>query len=349
MNHLTADPFLDREWSVDELSHMMLEVPNIYTMITQLGIFGDPIPLPNRYVGIEIQGMTLTLLQTTQWGGPATKGSVGKRKRHLFEIPHTAHEDLVTGAEIQDLRGFGVRAPMMFEDLVGRKLATMALKHYLTHEWRRIGALKGLIVDADGSTLYDLFSIFNVVQHVADFSSGGWNQNMRDTDRYMEANLNGDRMTGTAYICSTQFMDALLEDTDIKASYNAAAALTRQNPNLDDVRKMFVHQNKVFMEYNATFPVINQDGTADTVKAVADGEAIVFPIGTLDSASSYAAPADFIDTVNTPGLLMYARERFAGAPGGADGYNRNREFHTQSNFLPLWRRPKLLVKATVND
>jgi hypothetical protein len=124
--------------------------------------------------------------------------------------------------------------------------------------------------------------------------------------------------------------------------------MMRQNPNIDDVRKMFIHQNKVFMEYNATFPVLNADGTSTTVKAVEDGEAIIFPLGTIDSAACYASPADFIDTVNTPGLLMYARERFAGQAGGSDGYNRNREFHTQSNFLPLWRRPKLLVKGSIN-
>jgi len=50
------------------------------------------------------------------------------------------------------------------------------------------------------------------------------------------------------------------------------------------------------------------------------------------------APADFNETVNTPGLPLYAKL----APRK---FERGWDIHTQSNPLPLCRRPEVLVKV----
>lgn len=340
MTGLTVDPFTLREFSVEELTTLINVVPNMYTLVTQLGVFGGaPIPLTETYVGIEINNGVLNLLPTTERGGPASKGSVGKRKRKLIEIPQVAHEDMITGAELQNLKGFGSAAPMMFEDKVMQKLGTMAGKHYLTMEWHRVGALAGKILDADGTTLLDLFTEFGVTQLEVPFGgASSIGQYCRDVKRHIEDNLNGEVMTGVAALCSPEFFDMLLEDADTKAAYNAAAAMMRLNPNIDDVRPMFLHQGILFLEYRGSASYLNAAGTVTTRKFIAANDARFFPLGTRNTAYHYTAPADFIDTVNTFGQLMYAREKMG-------DYNRWREYHTQSNCLPLWTRPELLVRG----
>jgi hypothetical protein len=85
----------------------------------------------------------------------------------------SAHEDTINVGDLQNLRAFGGNAPIMLNDAVSRKLLTMALKHQLTHEWRRIGALSGLILDSDGSTMIDLYSEFGVTKKVEFFGAAG--------------------------------------------------------------------------------------------------------------------------------------------------------------------------------
>jgi len=140
-------------------------------------------------------------------------------------------------------------------------------------------------------------------------------------------------------LCSVGFYDMLLEDADIKAAYSAAAAMLRMNPNIDDVRPVFYHQGIWFMEYRGSAGQLNSDGTTTSRKFLNDNEARFFPLGTMQSAASFAAPGDFIEALNMPGQLYYAKA----APVRFD---RGIDLHTQSAFLPLWLRPKVLVKGS---
>lgn len=337
---LTIDGFSDREFSVEELTLAMNKVPNMYTLVTSLGIFGDPIPLPTTYVSLEIDNYVLNLLPVTQRGAPATKGSTGKRQRKLFEIPMSAHEDAIQVADLQNMTMFGSKAPMMLEDAVNRRLLQMTMKHQITHEWRRIKALQGVILDSDGSTLLDLFSEFGVTQLAVPFGgASAINQYIRTVKRHIEDNLAGDVMTGVAALCSSSFYDMLLDDDDIKAAYNAAAAMMRLNPNIDDVRPVFMHGGVQFIEYRGKADQKLADGTVTTRAFIADGDAIFFPVGTMQSAASFTAPGDFLEAFNMPGQLYYAKS----AP--TDKYNRGIELHTQSAFLPVWMRPATLVRG----
>lgn len=335
------DGIINREFTVPELSAILMDVPNMYTLITDLGIFGAPVPLETTTVAVETWNGTLNLLPTTERGGPATKGVIGKRGKKIFEIPQIAHEDAIMAADIQNLARFGSRAPLMFEDKVAEKLQTMAMKHYLTHEWFRAAALQGKVVDADGTELVNFFTEFGVSEQVEFFGAAG---SMRDhvvaVKRHIEDNLRGEAMTGIACLCSREFMDMLLGDTDVKAAYNSAAAMLQLNPNLMDVRFSFMFQGVLFVEYNGQGSYVNPTtGAVTTVKFIPANTARFFPLGTIDCAHFVCAPADFIDTVNMPAQLFYARPHVL-------KHNRGLELYTQSNPLPIWKKPALLVKGS---
>lgn len=337
---IVIDGFTNREFSAEELTLTMNKVPNFYDAVTRLGIFGNPIPLATTYVALEINNQVLNLLPVTERGGPASQGAVGKRKRKLFEVPLSAHEDSIKVGDLQNLLAFGSKAPMMLDAEVARKLMTMSMKHQLTHEWRRIKALHGIILDADGSTLINLFDEFEVTQKTEFFgATGTFNQHCRKVKRHIEDNLMGDSMTRVGCFCSSGFFDAMIEDDDVKEAYNYAAGRANYNPNIDDVRPAFVHQDIMFMEYRGNASLLNQDGTTTVSKFIADNEARFFPMGTMQSAASFAAPGDFMEALNMPGQLYYAKS----APVRFD---RGVDLHTQSSFLPIWTRPATLVRGT---
>lgn len=340
MSDLVFEGFADREFTTEELSAAMNVVPNNYNAVTSLGIFGNPIPLATTMVRLDINNGVLALLPVTERGGPASKGTQGKRAAKIFEIPNISHEDAVMAAEIQNLRAFGQFAPEMFEDAVNRKLATMAMKHMLTHEWHRVGALSGIILDSDGAAMLNLFTEFGATEKVEYFgAAGSVRDHIVDIKRHIEDNLLGDVMTGVAALCSPEFFDMLVNDTDVKAAYNAAAMVSAMNPNLRDTRPMFVYQDVAFVEYRGQAGVLNADGTTTTRKFIPANTARFFPLGTMDSAASYVAPADFIETVNKPGQLFYAKPHLL-------KYGRGLELHTQSNLLPIWKRPACLVQGS---
>lgn len=341
---LVIDGFTNREFSVDELTHVMNMVPNRYGLVTQLGIFPPPLPLSTTHVGLEQQDWSLNLLPATQRGAPGTRGTVGKRKRLLFEIPQITHEDAITVADVQNLRAFGSFAPKMLEDSMREKLVTMVSKHALTHEWYRINALQGKLLDSDGAVMYNFFTEFGITPPVAAFSGvASIPAKLRNIKRHIELNLKGETMTRVMCLASKQFMEMLFADTEIKTAYNMAMAsfqaMVAANPTLSDRRFSFVVQEIEFVEYLGTAASPNADGTFTTRKFIPDGDAVFFPLGTMESARQWVAPGDFEESVNMPGQLFYAKE-------ARDKWGRSRDILTQSNLLVMWQRPALLVRGT---
>lgn len=349
MSDLVMDGLTNRDFTVDELTTVMNVIPNSFGLVSNLGIFGAPIPLATTTVRLEIDNWTLNLLPATERGAPGTKGSVGKRSAKIFEVPQITHEDAVKVADVQNLRAFGSYAPRMLNDLVQRKLVTMVNKHSITHEWYRVNALQGKLLDSDGSTMIDYFSEFGVTQPVACFSGGAFttvSAKLRAIKRHMELNLKGEVMTGVGCLASHQFMEMLFADAEIKAAYNQAMAAHQLfmalNPTLSDRRFSFTVQEITFIEYNGSASAKNADGTSTVRKFIPDNDARFFPLGTQSTAMQFVAPGDFVEAHNMPGQLFYAK--MAG-----DKWDREREILTQSNLLVMWNRPALLVRGTTGS
>ena len=69
-----------------------------------------------------------------------------------FVIPHIPHDDVVLPEEVQGIRAFGSENELeALANLIAKKLQTMRNKHAITLEHLRMGALKGMILDADGT------------------------------------------------------------------------------------------------------------------------------------------------------------------------------------------------------
>jgi len=326
----------DPAFSVGELTASINILPNKYGRLEQLNLF--PVKgVRTRTIFVEEQNGVLTLLQSQPVGAPGQTGKQGKRKVRSFVIPHLPHDDIVLPQDVEGIRAFGSQdAFKTVQSEILDKLQSMKNKHDITLEHLRIGALKGIILDADASTLYNLYTEFGIVQKTVDFVLGTAGtevvEKCREVLRHIEDNLKGEVMNGVRCVVSQEFYDKLVKHATIKAIYqNWSAAQEKLG---GDLRKGFQVAGITFEEYRG----VASDAAGNARRFIASGDGHAFPEGTTETFRTVVSPADFNETVNTVGLPYYAKfdERKHG---------RGYDLHTQSNPLAICYRPAVLVRV----
>ncbi|MGO1069653.1 major capsid protein [Lysobacter sp. CA199] len=333
------NPFHNPAFSVSSLTAAINLLPNQYGRLDELNLF--PIkPVRTRQVSIEMRNGVLNLLPTLPVGAPGTVGTRGSRDLRALTIPHIPHDDVVLPEEVIGVRAFGTESELeTVAGVMADKLQTMRNKHAITLEYLRMGALKGVVLDADGTELIDFFKFFNIEQEVFSFELANEKTDVRQKciqlKRLFEKNLLGERMSGVRVLVSEEFFDKLTGHPEVKQAWK-----DWQNGEFlrSDQRAGFAMAGVVFEEYSATAST-GVPGE-DPRRFIAPMEGHAFPLGTLNTFATYVAPADFNETVNTLGQLLYAKQ----APRKFD---RGTDLHTQSNPLPVCQRPGLLIKVTV--
>jgi hypothetical protein len=335
MPGIIQNPFSSPAFNQAYLTESVNIIPNMYGRLQQLNLM--PIKgVSQTTVIVEEMNGVLNLLPQTQRSGPAAKNRRGKRTVRSFIIPQFALEDVVRPEEVQDIRGFNTTAEETAARVLLDKLITLRNKHNITLEYMRCGALQGLIKDGDGNTLYNLFTEFGISEKSVNFAFGTSTTNVRakcmEVVRHIEDNLKGEVMTGVHCLASPEWFDAFVDHADVRDRYKYA----QSNNNLQrDLRRGWDFAGITFEEYRG-----NADDTSGVnQKFIPANTARFFPVGTQNTFETYAAPADFMETVNTLGQEMYAKQEPL-------KFNRGTEIHTQSNPLPMCKRPSLLVKAT---
>lgn len=328
------NPFQNPAFNMAALTQAINILPNSYGRLNQLNLMPQR-SVMLRTITVEERNGVLNLLPTREPGSPGTLGNQGKRKIRAFTIPHIPHDDHVSAEDVQGVRAFGTESQtQVLAQVINDRLSTMRSKHDITLEHLRMGALKGVILDADGSELYDLYDEFEITPHSVNFALSNANTNVLkkclDLVRYVEDNLKGEVMSGIRAIVSADFYDALTGHAKVKEAYERwmnGAALR------DDMRSGFTFGGITFEEYRGQAT----DADGNVRKFIADGEGHSFPLGTMSTFSTYFAPADFNETVNTMGQPLYAKQE-------PRKFDRGTDLHTQSNPLPLCHRPAVLVK-----
>ena len=329
------NPFAADAFNMVALTAAINKLTNNFGRVEQLGLM-QPEGVRTRTILIEEMSGVLNLLPTMPVGAPGSLGMQGKRKVRSFVIPHIPHDDVVLPEEVQGLRAFGSENDVeALSNLIARKLATMRNKHAITLEHLRMGALKGVILDADGSTLYDLYSEFGIAAKTVNFALGTAGTEVLlkvlEVKRHIEDNLRGEFMTGIMCLCSQGVFDALTTHAKVKEAY----ARWQQGQLLfTDNRTNFSFGGITFEEYRGQAT----DGAGTLRKFIADDEAHFFPLGTATTFRTYFAPADFNETANTLGLPLYAKQE-------PRKFGRGTDLHSQSNPLPLCLRPECLVRG----
>jgi Phage major capsid protein E len=335
------NPFAADAFSAGELSAAINIVPNRYGRLNELNLMPVRGSSSDTIIVEEKNGI-LTLLPSVTPGGPSTVATRAKRKKRSFIIPHIPHDDHVSPRDIQNLLAFGSNTQKeTMLAFVNERLMEMKAKHDQTLEWLRVGALKGNIIDGDGSTvLYNLFTEFGITQKSIDFLLGTSTTNILkkclELKRHIEKNLKGETMREVRVLVHPDFYDAFVGHAKVEAAY--AGWQAAQERLGGDMRNGFTFGGITFEEYNGTVT----DSTGGSQSLIDAGEGRAFPLGTVDTFRTFAGPADFNESVNRLGRLYYSKIE-------ESKFGRGWDIHTQSNPLPMCMRPAVLVRVHTSN
>ena len=156
------NPFDNAAFDMASMTAAINLLPNRYGRLDELGLFPAK-PVRTRTIVVEEKAGVLNLLPSLPPGAPGTVGVRGKRTLRSFVIPHIPHDDVVLPEEVQGLRAFGTEN--QYESIaavLAEHLESMRNKHSATLEYLRMGALKGIVQDADGRELVNLYTEFKI-------------------------------------------------------------------------------------------------------------------------------------------------------------------------------------------
>lgn len=293
--------------------------------------------VPVTTVEFEQVENVLTLVNPTPRGGPGETRAKPKRQVDTMQIPHYELNGGINADEVQGVRAFGQGGIMQ---TVQGKVAEVQTVHAsdldATLEYQRIGAVKGIVLNGDGSTYLNLFTKFAVTpQTEVDFNldstadDGALLTTCSGIIRGMARALGGAPFSGVYGFVSDTFWDALMANTERRKTYQAQNAAQLRDGN---AWQTFSFGGITFENYRGGVGV--EEGTAfiDTNKG------FFFPVGVPRLFRTVYAPADYVETVNTPGLPRYSRiipwENNKGV--GLD---------SQMNALSYCTRPRALFKG----
>lgn len=336
------DVFNSNAFSMQSLTARLLDRAHRPLRLGEMGLFQAE-GIRTTDVSIERQGNTIQLVPSSKRGAPAAQNVKDTRTLRKFETVRIAIEDTITADEVQNVRAFGSESEVeTYEAEVDRRADRMSASIAITEEFQRIGALKGQILDADGSTvLLDLNTAFGVsAQTEVDFAMASGDsateRSLRDKIsaiiRTIEDELEALPYTGIHAICSPQFFDDLVGHNAVKGAYQgfqAGAAMLSERAARSG--RFFIWGGVTFEEYR---------GTVGGIKYVADDKAHFFPLGVPDLFITRYAPAEYIETVGTIGLPRYVIMN----PDGRDPKHQ-RTVRVQSQAIHLMTRPRAMVLA----
>jgi hypothetical protein len=365
---MILDVFRSDCFSFTSLTQSILKLPYKPSRIGDIGLFQEK-GIPTLTATVEEKNGVLALLPTAERGTQATSAKRTMRKARSFVVPHIPYDDAILASDVQGVRAFGSENEVQtVAGLVNDRLAEMKQAHEVTLEWHRIGALHGCILDADASTvIYNLFNEFGLTNVSAPSGGVSTAGEFGEGQAYLTIDTNADghnpgqhiytipfsdpttniRQICTAIardvlktlgmsnydhlhcFCGAEFFDTLIDHDDVRSTYmNWFQAQTLRQ----DLRKGFEYGGITFENY--------QGMVSGNLFQAAD-EAIVFPVGVPNLFQTYYSPADFVETVNTIGLPLYAKQE-------PMKFNRGIELHTQSNPLTMCTRPLVLIRLKMS-
>jgi len=302
MNVFSADPF-----SMISLTTAFAKIDYKPQLLGSLGLF-TPRPSRTRSIAVERYNGVLSLIPTSEIGAPPSELTNDKRDIRDFRTNRLAKSTTLYAEELQGIRAFGSESELtqvMAEVL--RRGARLRDDMELTHEHLRLGALQGIVYDADNSTvLKNWFTEFGITQPAEiDFdldnaspAAGAVRKKCTAVVRAMQRASKGAWTLGTTVhaLVGDDFFDLLITHPEVETTYLnwAAAADLRQNLSF----QAFTYGGITWHNYRGT-----DDNTTVAVDAT---KAKFFPVGATDVFEVGYAPAEFGPYVNTLGRELYA-------------------------------------------
>jgi len=329
-----GDPF-----TVFSLTDAINNTPYVPGHISKLGLFSTS-SVATLSVAIEEKDGILTLVQPSPRGGPGQTVDKSKRRMRMLAIPHLQIDDAIMADEVQGVRLFGDEDGLeTVMTKVDERMGQHSQSFAATEEYHRIGAVKGIVTYADGTTL-NLFNEFGVTPEtevnfdLANSADGVLRKMCATVYRTMAKNLGTVPFNGIRAECGDAFFDDLISNDEVRASY-------LQQQEASQLRRGYVDDGQSGVFGTFEFGGIiweNYRGAVGSTDFVDTNKCHMFPTGAPGLFKTVYGPADYVETVNTLGKRLYMKQLLMKNGKGV-------EIEVQSNALQYCTRPKVLMKG----
>ncbi|XZG69244.1 major capsid protein [Chitinibacteraceae bacterium HSL-7] len=331
---LTMDVFNDDAFGVAELTAAINTVPEGQSVGSSVvdGLFEEE-GIATTQVSIERENDTLSLVPAAERGGPGDVTKLDRRDLIPFNTIHLPTQWGVDADEVLGVRAFGQSTELeTLQDRVNAKLAKARRRLEATIRYHRIGALSGLIKDANGTAdLVDLFARFGLTRQeqaldLANISADApLKGKLRGAIHMSEDAIGGELVSGYLALCGRGFYGSLIDNKVVRTAFDRwqDGAFLREGQ-----RAGFMYGDIQWQEFY---------GKVGTVEFIPSDEALLIPLGVPELLITRFAPADYVETVGTNGLPFYAKQELRKFGKGIDG-------EAQSNVISLCTRPRAIIR-----
>lgn len=306
--------------------------------IAQLGLFEEQ-GVPTTSVVIERKDSRLEIAPALPRGADPTPMKDPTRKGIALVVPHVPVRDRLMADELQDVRAFGSEDQMVgVETARDEKLQTMDDTLTVTEEYHRLGAIQGLVLDKDGSVLFDLYDEFEVAEPAAieiDLTRAGWTAEKSGLLRAQFSGIRSEmrRILGNKGVrgvwapCGETLYEEIANHPEVRETYLA----TMEAKDLrGDPSETFTYGGVLWEKYPGY-----GDVELDT------DECRFIPMGVPGLFISRYAPANWFSAVNRKGLPRYAMATLD--PTGEKWI----DLEGQTNGLHIATRPEVLIPGRI--
>lgn len=323
-------------FSLLSLTDAINKAPHKPRRIAELGLFEES-GAPTTKIAVEERDGVLYLVPSLPRGAPPNVNTRNRRKLRELNTVHLPIHDRIYADSIQNIREFGSDTMLTtMQTKTNEFLESMRGSLEATIEYQRLGAIKGVVLDADGVTeLADMFSLFEVTQEAeVDFAldagspvPGEVRGKCSGIIRKIEDALGDLPYDGIHAFVGPAFMDAIVDHSECRDAWQRWNQGEQMRAQV--ARRTFFFAGITFEEYRGKVGSIDYIGT---------DAAHFFPTGAPKLFRTVYAPAGYNDTVNTPGLPLYAK-------AVRDTADRWVDIYAESNPVSFCTRPKALMKG----
>lgn len=331
-NAHTGDPF-----SLESLTAAVNSEPYRPGQVGASGLFEED-SVTTTIVSVELRDGKLSLVEPSARGGPGETTGDDDRRKIPFEVSHYQRDDTILADEVQNVREFGSETSAeTIEGRVNRKAQRHARDLTMTLEHQRVGAVKGNVTSKSGKVLIDLYAAFGLAVPAAvslELDSDATNVPglFQDVVYGVEDALD-EPYTGIHIFTGRDFHKNLWMHPKVRETFviNTGSVLLKQ-----DVPDVFSFGGATWERYKTGAKATTDLGSP----YIAANEARLTVTGVPELFITRFAPADYNETVNTPGLPFYSR---AIEMRNGKGY----DLEVQTNSISLCTRPQVLRKLTL--
>lgn len=337
-----------------EVTNIVSDMPVLYGQVMDMNLFQFRGAYTNT-VAIDRTNYTPGIIPASPWccDSKITQGSP-TRNLYPITIPHTHIEDALWACDLNGVRGQNTGLQVSYASVAQERakvLMRMRMNMDITMEYRMLSALKGEVLDADGSNvLLNIYELFGVTQQSQDIPLATAGSDVlgafREAVRKSRAGARSFIPQRWVVLCGKNFFDKLVSHDSIKSLWNLCCE--RQATTMNDMSNFMFNllPNVSIMEYTGT--VARNPITGEDVEYFGDDEALMFPMPAAgqENYELLAAPPMTLNYVNTQASsVYYFWEKLLCPRGETDPEGIS--FYGEMNVLPIVKHPGAIIRLNL--